>query len=405
MIKRTTVFTILLILISVISALLISEVALRLLSHKDIDGNIYIGNLQLSPFSLPVENLKLKAQIALEKKHSYIQYDPDLGWSVRPSSRSENGLYASNAAGVRTANVGQEITPTVSPGILRIAIFGDSFTHGDDVPLESTWGAILENALNQKGIKAEVLNLGGPGYGMDQAFLRWRKNGKPLNPHIVLFGFQSSNIKRNMNIIRMLYSPDTGIPYSKPRFILLSGNNLHLANSPSVKPEEILEIFSDFTSWNLSAYEFFFQEVNYIRTPWHSSRLAALVISGLTHNFSARRQDFDYYAEGSTSRQLTERIIEEFHSEVTGAQSRFIIIHLPTKRPLRNRLKGNPLEYQDLFDTLHSKYDIIDPTDGLIAQSKEDAYEDLFAENSSHYSHISNRVIGEWIAAQLVINR
>jgi hypothetical protein len=402
MANRKHLLNLLLIVGSLISALVVSEVALRVFSHSDIDGNIYIRNLRLRPFFLPVKNLELMIQEDLKKEHSYGQYDPELGWSVRPSSQSENGLYVSNAAGVRVAKVGQEITTQAAPEILRIAIFGDSFTHGDDVPFEFSWGAILENHLNRNGIKAEVLNLGGQGYGMDQAFLRWKKSGKPLNPHLVLFGFQNSNIKRNMNIIRMLYSPDTGIPFSKPRFILLPENNLGLINSPSVNPEEILEIFSDFNNWRLKRYELFFQETDYQMRPWHASRLATFIISGLTNKFSPRRKDYDFFAETSDSRQLAERIIEHFQREVVEAQARFIIVHLPSENPLQNLLKREPLDYQDLLDELDSKYELIDPAPGLISQAKESSFEDLFAKNSSHYSPIANQVIGEWIGTTLL---
>jgi hypothetical protein len=391
----------LLIIISVFLTLAVSEAALRLLSHKDIDGNIYIGKLRVRPFFLPVNKLQVKYQQFLEKDQPYGRYDPELGWSVRPSSRSENGVYASNDAGIRTATVDQKISLEPAPGILRIALFGDSFTHGDDVPFEFTWGAILEKRLNQQGIKAEVLNLGGQGYAMDQALLRWRKNGKPLKPHLVMFGFQNTNIKRNLNIIRMFYSPDTGVIFSKPRFILTQGNHLRLLNSPTLPPEKIFNIYSDFHQWPLRPYEIFYEEDDYRWSPWYQSRLAAFVISGLTNRFSSRRRDFNFFAEASESRQLTEKIIENFEQDVVAAQARFLIVHLPTKNPLEDLLQDDPLEYQDLLDELRGKYDLIDPTPELIRQAEEGSYEALFAKDSSHYSPLANRVIGEWIATSL----
>lgn len=402
MTNRGVFFNLLLIVGSVICTLAVAEAALRLLSHEDIDGNIYIGKLRLRPFFLPVKKLQVKYQQFLEKEQPYGRYDPELGWSVRPSSQSENGLYASNAAGIRTASVNQETSPEPAPETVRIAIFGDSFTHGEDVPFEFSWGSILETRLNQNGVKAEVLNLGGQGYGMDQAFLRWRKNGRPLKPHVVIFGFQNSNIKRNMNIIRMFYSPGTGVIFSKPRFIVAPGNTLRLLNSPTVKPEEILKIYSNFDHWQLRPYEFFFQEDDYQWSPWYTSRLAAFIISGLTNRFSSRRKDYDFFAESSKSRQLTERLIEEFEREVLEAQSRFIVLHLPTKRPIKNLLHGDPLKYQDLLDELRAKYNFIDPSPGLLHQAEEDSYEALFATDSSHYSPLANRVIGEWIATSLI---
>lgn len=402
MTNRKKIFNLLLIIGSFICALVVSEVALRVLSHEDIDGNVYIGKLRLRPFFLPVNNLTVKNRQFIEKDHSYLQYDPDLGWSVRPNSQSEHGLYSSNAMGIRVAGVGRETSLKPAAGTFRIAIFGDSFTHGDDVPFEDSWGALLETILNRNGIKAEVLNFGGLGYGMDQAFLRWKKHGKPLKPHLVLFGFQHSNVLRNMSIIRMLYSPDSGIIFSKPRFILLPGEALDLVNSPTATPGEILTIFSDFHNWPLKQHEFYFQEADYRMSPLYASRLAAFAISRLTNQFSSRRKDYDFFADTSISRQLAERIIEAFRADVLEAQSRFVIVHLPTQKPLRDLFKERPLEYQDLLDKLTSQYHLIDPASDLIHQVEVDSFDDLFAPESHHYSAIGNRVVAETIAAALL---
>lgn len=404
MIDRKLSFNLLLILVSVLCTGIVLELALRVISHRDIDGNVYIGKLRLRPFSLPVNKLKLEYQQFLEKARPYGQYDPDLGWSVRPSSQSENGLYVSNAAGIRTATGDQPTSPTPVPGILRIAIFGDSFTHGDDVPFVSSWGAILERHLNLNGLKSEVLNFGGQGYAMDQAFLRWKKNGKSMKPHVVIFGFQNSNIKRNLNIIRMFYSPNTGIPFSKPRFTLSPDDSMALVNSPSVTPEGILKVFSDIENWPLTPYEFYYQKADYQQSPWYTSRLAAFIISGVANKFSSRRKYYDFFAESSESRQLTERIIEEFRREVVDEDARFIIVHLPTKGPLDDLLKGNALDYQNLLDELGSHYEMIDPAPGLISESNKESYDALFAKTSSHYSPLANQIIGEWIAAALLEN-
>jgi hypothetical protein len=402
MTRRENFLNLLLIVGSIICALVVSEIALRLVSHEDSDGNVSIGKLRLRPLFLPVNNLTVKHHQFIEKEHSYLQYDPDLGWSVRPSSQSEDGLYSSNATGVRTANVDQETSPKPSAGIFRIAIFGDSFTHGADVPFEDSWGAILEILLTRNDIKAEVLNLGTPGYGMDQAFLRWKKHGNPLQPHLVLFGFQHSNVLRNMNIIRMLYSPDSGIIFSKPRFILLPGEPLDLVNSPAATPRKILTIFSDFDNWPLKEHEFYYQEADYQMSPFHASRLAAFAISGLTNRFSSRRKDYDFFAETSVSRQLAEGIIEAFQTDVLEAQARFVIVHLPTQKPLRDLLKEKPLEYQDLLDTLASQYHVIDPALELMHQAKAHSLDDLFAPESHHYSAIGNSTVAEAIAVDLL---
>ena len=247
MLKNEQFYRLCLITASVLFAVILGEMGLRLFSSQDRDGNIFVGSLRIMPFHLPIHTLKTKLDKYAKSDKTYFQYDQDLGWTVGPNSQFAKGLYISNASGIRTSSSQKKTALQPLPGILRIAIFGDSFTHGDNVPYEDTWGAILETQLSQMRHSVEVLNLGGPGYGMDQAFLRWEKEGKPLRPDIVIFGFQKSNVKRNMNILRFLYSPDTGVIFSKPRFILdddqlnlLTCQHFHQKNSLTHSKTSIL---------------------------------------------------------------------------------------------------------------------------------------------------------------------
>jgi len=399
--KREKWYRLALVTLSVCLIVIIGEIGLRVASHQDIDGNIFWGKKRMRPFQFPMKKLEVTLREYNQHGNSYTQYDPDLGWSVRPNSQSEHGLYFSNSQGVRTSSSRRETLPEPAPGTLRIAIFGDSFTHGDDVSYEESWGAILEDILNQSGLHAEVLNLGGVGYAMDQAFLRWRKHGKPLNPDLVLFGFQNSNIKRNMNLIRMLYSPGTGIIFTKPRFIFKS-DTLQLINSPTVPPQDLVNIFKNWHEWELRKHEFFFQESNYSHHPLYKSRLASFVITGLTTKFSSRRKEYDFFAPHSSSGKLALRIIEAFNHEVEQEGGRFLIVHIPTKKPLKRLMESDPLKYHDLLETLRASYDLLDPAPALIDQADIHGLNALLASGSSHYSKIANEAVAQTVATALL---
>jgi hypothetical protein len=390
-----------LILASVLLTVIGSEIVLRAISHTDIDGNVFVVDRRIRPFQFPIKNLEKKLEQYKKIGTSYTHYDPHLGWAVRPNSRSEHGLYFSNSKGVRTSSSRRETLPEAAPGMLRIAIFGDSFTHGDDVSYEESWGAILEDILNQNGLRAEVLNLGGLGYAMDQAFLRWRKHGKPLNPDLVLFGFQNSNIKRNMNLIRMFYSPDSGIIFTKPRFIL-KDDALQLINSPTVPPQDLINVFNNWQEWELREHEFFFQESNYSPHPLYKSRLASFVITGLTTKFSSRRKDYDFFATHSSSGKLALGIIETFKREVEQEGGSFFIVHIPTKNPLKILMEGDPLKYHDLLEMVRVTYDLLDPAPALIDQARIHGLNALLASGSSHYSKIANEAVAQTVATALL---
>ncbi len=396
--KRARLF---LIVASIFLTAIGGEIALRVLSHTDSDGNVSVADRRLRPFQFPITSLKEKLEHYKTQKTSYTHYDPDLGWAVRPNSQSANGLYFSNSAGVRTSSSRQETSPNPMPDILRIAIFGDSFTHGDDVSYEESWGAVIEKTMNASGRQVEVINLGGQGYAIDQAFLRWRKHGKPLQPHIVIFGFQNSNVKRTMNLIRMLYSPGTGIIFTKPRF-LLKNDTLHLLNVPTVQPENLIAIFKDFQNWTLKDHEFFYQEANYIDHPIYASRLASFIMTGMTIKFSHRKKGYDFFARDSMSRKIVWRIIEEFKREVEAEGGRFMIVHLPTKKPIKRLQNGRQLKYQDLLEELQAHFDLIDPAPELMQKADTSSLDDLISNRSSHYSAAGNQIVGEVVANTLL---
>ncbi|MCZ6801726.1 MAG: SGNH/GDSL hydrolase family protein [Nitrospirae bacterium] len=402
MFRNETLFRLSLIAASVLFTLILGEVGLRLFSFQDRDGNIYVGSFRVKPFHLPLNTLKTKLEKYVKSEQTYFLYDQDLGWTVGPNGEFAGGLYISNASGIRTSSLRKETASQPLPGTLRIAIFGDSFTHGDNVPYEDSWGAILEAQLNQMGHKVEVLNLGGPGYGMDQAFLRWKKHGNPLKADIVIFGFQKSNVKRNMNILRFLYSPESGIIFSKPRFVL-EGDHLRLVNVPTLRPENLINTLKNFNSWELKEHEFFFQAGDYTDRPLYASRLAAFVITGLTTKFSTRRKDYDFFAPNSTSRKLAWRLIQEFEREVTQEGAHFVMVHLPTKTPIKKLMKGKSLSYQGLLDDIMANYDLIDPAPGLVHEIEVSSLEALFEPESSHYSARANRVIGKAVAKMLLV--
>jgi hypothetical protein len=203
-----------------------------------------------------------------------------------------------------------------------------------------------------------------------------------------------------MNLIRNLYSPDSGIIFSKPRFIL-QDDALQLINVPTVPPQNLVQLFKNFNAWELKEHEFFFQEANYEDSPVYMSRLASFIITGVTTKFSPRRKGYDFFAHDSISRKIVWQIIENFKREVTQEGARFVIVHLPTKKPLIRLRNGGQLKYQNLLGELKANYELIDPAQELIHKVATSSFEDLFSDQSSHYSKIGNHVVGKVIANAL----
>ncbi len=163
-----------------------------------------------------------KLQELLAGRERYLTYSAPLGWTIKPNEAGTR--YQSNSQRVRSS---REYTPEPAPHITRIATFGDSFTHGDGVLNHETWQA----ALNRLDERLEVINFGVPAFGLDQAFLRFQHDGHIYRSHIVFIGFMTENIFRHVNRYRPFYAPRTGLPLSKPRFII-ENQTLTLLENP-----------------------------------------------------------------------------------------------------------------------------------------------------------------------------
>ena len=104
----------------------------------------------------------------------YSRYDPELGWVALPNVALPDmwgpgiGLYT-DSNGFR----GRTETPVAPPADkVRVMCSGDSFTFGSGVADEATWCA----QLAARDPRIEAINLGQGGYGVDQAFLRFRRD-------------------------------------------------------------------------------------------------------------------------------------------------------------------------------------------------------------------------------------
>jgi hypothetical protein len=129
---------------------------------------------------------------------SFYTLDLVRGWALRAGAQGwhteENPQYIHvNDLGMRDAprKVARE------PNTFRIAVLGDSFTEAMQVPLESTFPAVLERALAAsgpfRGRKIEVLNFGVSGYGTAQELLTLRYFVSRFRPDLVLLAFCTGN--------------------------------------------------------------------------------------------------------------------------------------------------------------------------------------------------------------------
>ena len=157
-------------------------------------------------------------------EESYVQQDTLLGWVSKPNLSLPNlygrGLaFHTNAQGFRHFG---EVAPTPPPGKRRVVCSGDSFTLGYGVSDRDGWCALLA-----RDSSIETVNMGEAGYGVDQAYLWYVRDGLKLRPAVHIFAFITNDFHRMQH--------DNFRGYRKPMLVLANGA-LQAKDVPVPKP-------------------------------------------------------------------------------------------------------------------------------------------------------------------------
>jgi hypothetical protein len=156
-----------------------------------------------------------------ESKHT--RYDAELGW-VNLEDVSLPDFYGpgahlhTNARGFRgTAQV--DVLPPA--GLRRIICSGDSFTLGYGVADEDTWCAKLAPLVSD----TETVNMGQGGYGIDQAYLWYQRDGLPLEHDVHVLAFIFDDFRRT--------GESHMLGHGKPLLVVGDDGELHNTNHPA----------------------------------------------------------------------------------------------------------------------------------------------------------------------------
>ena len=143
--------------------------------------------------------------------------DPVLGWSPRPGLAGAYALEGRTHIRINDAGFRDEAHALAKPpGTLRVAVLGDSFTEGREVALEDTFWKVAERKLSDCVGAVEVLGFGVNGYGTAQAAIALETRVWPYSPDVVMLAFFTGNDVAN-NSRALDGHPD------RPYFVLRDG--------------------------------------------------------------------------------------------------------------------------------------------------------------------------------------
>lgn len=195
-------------------------------------GLVVIAYLLYDREQLVVENGGLRIQPAPlyvqedghEKTgHKYL-YDAELGWINIPNWKATTfgQPLTTNSKNLRD----REYSYEKPEGWRRILVLGDSFAWGYGVADDAIFTEVLEDGFHRRGIPWQVINTGVSGWGTDQQYLYFAREGKKYAPDIVVVAFYLGNDPGNCA---------SAVQYGlhKPIFMDL---DLTLQNVPVPKP-------------------------------------------------------------------------------------------------------------------------------------------------------------------------
>lgn len=295
-------------------------------------------------------------KIITESYESYMsRLSPQLGW---PSATSF-GKYGLDQSGSRIIPA----FPDPDKFDSCISMYGDSFIYGAEVADDNAWGNILAKLIN-----CRVANYGVGAYGTDQAYLRFKYN-KQDDSKIVIIGFYSDNIMRNVNQLRNLLSPSESFTI-KPRFIMTEENCLRLVPIPDLTKEDYQRLINNperylqhdyFVPEGLSGR--LHSEFPYsVRVLKLSKRLLFRIISG-----NRSYEEFYQPYHESKALQVTTAIIETFYQEAKARGKYPLVLLIPSLADINQFNITKIWIYQILMDNLvKSNIEFINIGKGII---------------------------------------
>lgn len=378
--RKTIVLTIFIVSVYVIIEL-VSYTSLTILAHK-FDMTYYTSD------SLSNEHRNILNRL-LNGESTYMEFDPVLGWTNKSNgeiqSNCSSGIMKSNSSGIRSDREYDLIPPE---GVLRIAAFGDSFTHCEDVDNDDTWEALMESSTT--GL--EVLNFGVAGYGLDQAYLRYLKDGVKYEPDVVFIGFMTEDILRHTNNFRPFFNRSTGVPLSKPRYRIKDGG-LVLIPNPISSLEDYRKLLDDTSAFlnNLGHGDYYYSR-GYKSGLYDISptvRLIKLAAAEIRRGIERNDNHFDRKSE---SYFITIRIFDAVYNDAIKNNSIPVILIFPRHEDIAQYKNFHTKKYSPLLAYFESKgYRYVDLMDALSDFEGDKEWND----RCGHYSPYENRLVAE----------
>ena len=242
------------------------------------------------------------AQDRMGRVHA--QYDPELGWSSVPERvvpdmfgprvRVQIDSQGFRVTGASALRAGERI---------RVVCSGDSFTFGMGVADDRTWCARLA-AIEPR---LAPINMGQSGYGVDQTYLWYKRDGSSLGHELHVFAYITNDFRRMMSA--SLYG------HAKP-VLVLRHDSLAVGNTPVPRSDAGARAY-----WTALV----------LRNQLRLAQLLLLVRDSVFHGHGIQQGSLtgEWTEEDSLTWVKVRRITADLSRVNRGKGSTLVLVHLP----------------------------------------------------------------------------
>lgn len=242
-----------------------------------------------------------------EREHT--KYDPVLGWSNIPGVNIPDmygpGIHLqTNSQGFRND---YDFDESVPAGKIRIICSGDSFTFGYGVDNDQTWCQQL-TALDPR---LETVNMAQGGYGVDQAYLWYKRDGSKVRHDVQILAFITDDFYRMQR--------NKFLGYSKP-VIEIENGTLVARNTPVPR-----------TSYTFSFFTSKIDSFNKLRTVEFINKAIRIFESSpdnASQQVAGKRNE--------ETRDILLKLFESLSNTNKERNSKLVLVYLPTKYELNS---------------------------------------------------------------------
>jgi len=371
----------------------------QLVQHTVLSDGELFGH-RIAPFDPPI--FTAQQQAVLDRMRAHVEhgaplenadFDVELGWAPRRDGGS--GEFRFDWAGARL--VDEPLPHAKRAGVRRIVAVGCSFTLGDEVRATESWAARVDAARDD----VEVANLGMGAYGIDQAHLRFLRDGVPLAPDEVWLGFLPSAAPRVVTMYLPAMRHFAWSPAFKPRYEFDMRGNMLLIPNPARTPKDFVRLLSGGERFHMDVapHDHWVERASLAYAPRGTSWMHSFATTRawLTYTERGGRDAREFLLDPTNDcTRIVDRIVRTMDDECRASHARFRLLVLPDRADLADREQRGKSYWSALSDGWRAQgIDVVDVTDDL--ESVHAAANDAFWAPSGHYSAEGNRAVAEAI--------